>query len=139
MSSPLAWPLLALAGAILGGGFVLLARAYRQRSSFLLAAGLAVAALIYLGFGVSGGATGPWLLLEVGGLLVFGGVAWRGSQGRPGLLALGWAFHALWDAPLHLSGIAASYTPAWYPPICLGFDLAVAVGILVVAERRTSL
>lgn len=87
---------------------------------------LLVAALIYVAFAAVGGSAGG-IAVEAGGAVAFGGVALLGYRRRsPALLALGWAIHPLWDVALHSSGAGLLYTPLGYPPLCIGFDLALA-------------
>lgn len=114
-----------LAGAMLGGLFVLLAR--RQRGSGevrLLGLGLVVAALIYVVLALAR-ADGRWLATEAGGLALFAGLAWLGLRHSSWWLALGWVAHAGWDVALHLDR-AQPVVGAWYPLLCVGFDLVVA-------------
>jgi hypothetical protein len=51
------------------------------------------------------------------------------------VLALGWAFHAAWDAALHKL-TAAPFVPDWYPLVCLSFDLVLA-GYIIVSFKRS--
>jgi len=126
-----------LAGAALALALVYLARRRSPEGELrLYAIGLLVAALIYVGFAVLGGASQRWLALELLGVLGFGAVAWAGLRGRSALLlAAGWAAHTLWDVLLHLDGQAAAYTPDCYPWLCLGFDLVIAGALL--GRRRS--
>lgn len=94
----------------------------------VLAAGLWVAALIYGGFGALGPG-GPWLLLELAGVGLFGLLAWLGWKHSVLWLAFGWGLHSLWDGLLHLHGAGAVYTPTWYVLACLSFDVLVAAWI----------
>lgn len=120
------WILWFILGLVLAAAFVaythrLGARAERR----VLAAGLVVAALVYVGFGVVG-ADGMWVALEVVGGLVYTGLAVLGVKRSPGWLAAGWALHVGWDAGLHLLGAGAAFAPTWYVVACLSFDLVVA-------------
>ncbi len=122
-----------LIGAVLGGLVSLLARARGRRGEIrLLAAGLAVAALIYLGLALAE-PDRRWLVLEAGGLGVFGAIAWLGLRTSPWWLVLGWMVHAGWDVGLHLDR-PQPLVGSWYPLLCVGFDLVVA-GFLL---RRTA-
>ena len=62
------------------------------------------------------------------GLGFFTLVAVLGLRVSTMFLAVGWAVHGLWDALLHLTQHVA-FVPDWYPVICLGFDLIVAIYI----------
>jgi hypothetical protein len=105
----------------------------REVERRFLALGLVVAALAYVWFAARG--TGAsWLTVELIGLLIFSAVAVLGVKHSILWLAVGWAAHPLWDASLHLAGAGAAYTPAWYVPTCIGFDLLVA-GYIFISER----
>lgn len=125
-----------LLGAALALALVGLARGYPPgRERRVYGVGLAAAALVYVGFGLAGGAGAGWLALEVFGVLIYGAAAWAGLRGRPWLLALGWAAHVLWDVLLHLSGAGSGYTPRWYPWLCVSFDLVIAAAVLASSRR----
>ena len=128
-----------LLGAALSLALVVLARTYLPRREMrVYAVGLVIAALIYVGFGVAGGAGAQWLALESLGPLLYGAAAWGGLRGRPWLLAAGWAGHVAWDVPFHLSGAWAEYTPPWYPWLCVSFDLIMAGAVLASGGRRAA-
>jgi len=118
-----------LLGAALGAVFVALAeRRTVKTTNLLYGLGLVAASLAYVGFVWRGGAD-AWLTTEIGGTLVFAGVAVGGVRNFRYMLALGWLLHAGWDTLLH-TGPGADWVPAWYVPLCVGFDLIVAGGIL---------
>jgi hypothetical protein len=129
-----------LAGAAVAVAFVIGVRSLgADRANFLYALGLIVTALLYVVFAATRGASGGWLALECIGVLLYGALAFAGFRGNAIALALGWAGHPVWDVLLHRSGSGAAYTPTWYPMACVGFDLVVAIAILVTARsRRTS-
>jgi hypothetical protein len=113
-----------LAGAVLGALFAAAARRLGGDGELrILALGLAVAALIYVGLALPSPA-GRWLVVETAGVVIFGGIAWLGLR-RPGWLALGWTAHVVWDVALHLER-TQPVVGAWYPLACIGFDLIVA-------------
>ena len=127
-----------LLGTVLALALVGLARTYPPgRERRVYAVGLVIATLIYVGFGVAGGAGVPWLVLETLGVLLYGAAAWGGLRGRPWLLAAGWAAHVAWDVLLHLSGTGSEYTPRWYPWLCVSFDLVMAGAALASSRRRS--
>jgi len=114
-----------LFGGALGAGFVFLTRkVLGRRENDGYAIGLVVAALIYVGFAGVWGTRGD-LLAELPGVLIFGIVAALGRWHSPWWLAVGWAAHVGWDVVLHPLD-TAGHAPAWYPPVCIGFDLLVA-------------
>ena len=127
------WLLLGLA---LGGAFLVLARMQGSGERRLLALGLVIAALVYVGFAVAGGAPAGWLLAEGLGVVLYGGFAWLGLRRAPGWLAAGWALHAAWDGGLHLAGVGARFTPDWYVLACLSFDLLVGAYVALRFRQR---
>lgn len=119
-------------GAVLGGGLAVLASRHPERAvTRPLAIGLGVAALVYVLFAAFGGGA-RWLAVEAGGLAVFAGIGWLGRR-APVWLALGWTAHVAWDIGVH--GETAGFVPAWYPLLCVGFDLVVAGYALGLALR----
>lgn len=98
------------------------------------AVGLWVAAWIYVGFAVLGQSGWGWLGIELVGVALYGVLAWTGRS-RSAWLAAGWALHVLWDVFLH-GGHGTAFVPGWYPPACLGFDVAVAAYWLGLGRRR---
>jgi hypothetical protein len=127
-----------LLGIVFSLGLVRMARTYPPEGERrVYAVGLVIAAILYVIFGVVGGAGARWLALESVGVLIYGAAAWVGLRGRSSLLALGWAAHVAWDVPLHVSGAAVEYTPRWYPWLCVSFDLVIAGAVVASLRRRT--
>ena len=125
-----------LTGTVLSLGLARLARMKAPGEEVrVYAVGLVIAALLYLVFGLVGGAGAGWLALESLGVFIYGTAAWAGLRGRASVLALGWAAHVAWDVPLHLNGAGAEYTPLWYPWLCVSFDLVMA-GAALASVRR---
>jgi uncharacterized protein DUF6010 len=113
-----------LVGAVLGGLFVTFARARKAGEARVLALGLLVAALIYVGLAM-GDKGREWLVIELAGVVLFGGLAWLGLRASLWWLAVGWIAHVAWDVGLHLDRPQV-VVGAWYPLLCVGFDLVVA-------------
>jgi hypothetical protein len=114
-------------GLILGAALIFIARNLGpKREPTVFAIGLLLAALIYAGFGIVGGAPLPWMALELAGVPVFGLIAWLGLKRSAGWLTFGWAAHAAWDAGLHLGSANLEFVPRWYPIFCGTLDLLVA-------------
>lgn len=99
----------------------------------IAALGLVVAALIYV---VSGFMT-DHLPRELGGMLIFAGLAIMAVGHMPQLVVLGWLGHTAWDV-LGMLGYTGHALPGWYPPLCIGFDMAIAA-ILLGALHRDSM
>jgi hypothetical protein len=117
-----------LLGLILGGAFIAFARGQEERERRVLALGLVVAAVIYVGFALAAGETG-WLALETLGVALYGALAWLGLRRSALWLAAGWALHPLWDVGLHLVGAGSAFAPAWYAVLCISFDVLVAAEV----------
>lgn len=114
----------AISGGVAAIGVVAAIRRGTRREVEWLASLLVVAALVYP---LGGIAVHPIseLTLEATGTLLFLALALLGVRGSPWFLALGWGVHAVWDLAIPaLRG--GSYLPAWYPLLCLGFDVVVA-------------
>lgn len=93
------------------------------------ATGLAVATAVYVGFALRTSASWAWLGLEIVGVAVFLPSAVLGWRGGVRALAAGWLAHVAWDLLLH--GPGTPFVPAWYPWLCLGFDVVAAVVVLL--------
>jgi hypothetical protein len=124
-----------LLGLVLGAALIVLARATGERRTF--AYGLVVAALIYVGFAVFGGAGVRWLALETLGVGLYSALAALGLYRTSWWLAVGWLVHPAWDAGLHLLGGGSEFAPQWYAVACISFDVLVAGYIAVRAWRRS--
>jgi hypothetical protein len=100
----------------------------------LLAAILIVAAVIYEVFAARAGASTPWLIAELAGIALYGGMGLLGVRRSPWWLAAGWALHPVWDLALHYFGPGHAFAPDAYAITCLSFDLLVA-GYVAVRYR----
>jgi hypothetical protein len=97
----------------------------------LLAFLLCGAALTYVYYAAAAGAGTGWVVAELAGVVVYGGLALRGLRGSPVWLAAGWALHPVWDVALHHFGPGHAFAPDAYPITCLSFDLLVATYIAI--------
>lgn len=88
-----------LIGALSCLVFVLVARqAGLKREMIVYSIALMIAALIYVGFAVAGGAIVSWLIIESVSLVLFSLVALFGLRRSARVLMIGWAAHAIWDS-----------------------------------------
>ena len=98
----------------------------------LLVVVLFIAALFYVFFAVRAGAGPLWVVVELGGVAIFGGMGLLGLLGSPWWLVAGWALHSpLWDAALHFFGPGIAFAPINYMLGCFSFDLVVAIYIVI--------
>ena len=115
------------AGIALALPYVVYAHRARARRR-VFGIGLIVAAFVYVVFALVRG-TVEGVLIELGGVVLFGLFAFLGIRRSIGFLALGWIAHVGWDVLLHPVA-SSSYAPWWYPVVCIGFDLIVAGAIV---------
>ncbi|MEM6451886.1 MAG: DUF6010 family protein [Cyanobacteria bacterium P01_D01_bin.105] len=108
--------------------FIHIARLNPTLEKSILAAGLIVAATVYV---VLASFTGSeaWIALESAGLVVYGLAAILGALGSPWWLVGGWLAHPVWDIYFHWLGAGALFVPGAYVIVCLSFDLIVAAYI----------
>ncbi|KPQ36516.1 MAG: Zinc dependent phospholipase C [Phormidesmis priestleyi Ana] len=122
-------------GSVLALIFVTFARTEPTRERAILAAGLVVAAFIYVVLAFAGGSS-DWIGIEMLGLVMYGLAAVLGVYYSSWWLAFGWAAHPVWDICLHLlgmratQGIGATFAPEWYIYLCIGLDISVATYIV---------
>lgn len=95
-----------------------------------------IAAGLYIVFAVLAGEGTLWLVGELIGVAIFGGVALLGLLGSLWWIVAAWALHPLWDVGLHYLGSGRSFAPETYTIACLSFDLLVAAYIALVYARR---
>lgn len=87
---------------------------------------------IYFGFAVVNGATREQMIeFNVAGLFLLAALV--GFAVWPGIIALAYVSHAVWDVAhhnrLHLSLVRI---PAWYVPWCAIIDVVVGIGLFVI-------
>lgn len=97
-----------------------------------LAIFLALAAGIYLGYGLRDGRSSQ-ALVQILGALPFV-VAAAGWPQAIRLLGIAWIAHGAWDG-LHEFGVVGTTLPSWYPGMCFAWDMVVGVAALVWAAR----
>jgi len=127
-----------LIGFLLAVVLILAARKiFPKKDVELWRTGLVVAAVIYVGFVLLGGATNQ-LPMELGGVVMYGTIAWLSKKYTLHWLAAGWALHICWDVFLH-SKESTPYVPEGYAALCIGFDIAIAGYIAYKIWERQSL
>ena len=97
----------------------------------LVVATLFVAAGLYVVFAVRAGEGTTWIVIEVVGVAVFGGMGVVGLFGSGWWIVAGWALHPLWDVGLHYLGPGRPFAPETYTIACLSFDLLVAAYVAI--------
>jgi hypothetical protein len=92
---------------------------------------LLIAAGLYIVFAVWAGEGILWIVAELVGVAIFGGMALLGLRGSMWWIVVGWALHPLWDAGLHYLGPGRPFAPETYTIACVSFDLLVAAYIAI--------
>jgi hypothetical protein len=132
---PITWLLVGVLGAL---GLIATIRVKPENESQILAIGLVVAALIYIGFALIGDAGLSWIATEVSGVAIYGFFAVLGLCHSKWWFMLGWLAHPIWDVWLHFVGSGVMFTPIWYSSACVSFDLFVAAYIFYTQVRAIS-
>lgn len=96
-----------------------------------LVVSLFVAAGLYVAFALRAGESTIWVVIEVVGVAIFGGMGLVGLFGSIWWIVAGWALHPLWDVGLHYLGPGRPFAPETYTIACLSFDLLVAAYIAI--------
>ena len=129
--------LILLSGAVGGAASVLIAYLARRFTREILAGVLIGAALFYIFFAARAGAGSAWIIAEVAGVLLYGGMGVAGVRGSLWWLAAGWALHPVWDMVLHYFGPGHAFAPEAYAIACVSWDWVVA-GYLAYRVTRES-
>jgi hypothetical protein len=124
-----------LLGVALAFALIVIFRSVSFRDTVRLwAIALIVAAVIYVGFALMGGAPPPWLLLEVVGVIGYGAFALLALRFSIWWLVLGWFLHVAWDVLVHAPN--PGFVPSWYPAVCVGFDVIIGISLAVQSLRQ---
>ncbi len=99
---------------------------------------LLVAALIYVGLALLSHNI-LFVTIEIIGLVLFLFMIGLGYFYSFWFIVMGWLMHVLWDIGLHPDQ-TAPYVPQWYPWLCVGFDIVMALymGITIIRVQRKS-
>lgn len=114
-----------IAGLLLALATILLWRRFPDLEIRLAAALLVCAALFYPFVGVLLDVPLASMPIALAGVFVFLALGWLGYRWSVWCLAVGWAFHGLWDLVIPLME-SVDHMPHWYAGLCLGFDIAIA-------------
>ena len=124
----------AIIGFVVAAASIMVARrVFPNKAHAVWRTGLVVAALIYVIFSFFSGSL-QWILLEIGGVLLYLSFAVLSKRYSLWYLALGWGLHVLWDLLLH--GEDLDFVPSWYPAVCLGFDIAIEGYVIWLRKER---
>ena len=96
--------------------------------------GLVIAALVYL-IMLCFQFSREWLFIELIGLVVYTSLALASKHIHPIWLSAGWMLHIGWDVFVHGGG-HPGYVPVWYPGVCIGFDIIIAIYALNLVRRK---
>jgi len=105
---------------------------------------LFIAAVVYIVFVLRSGEGVLWVLVELAGVAIFGGMALLSLRGSLWWIVAAWGLHPLWDVMLHYLGPGRPFAPETYTIACLSFDWLVAAYVAIaqlfglVRGRRTA-
>ncbi len=126
-------------GLVAGWAFLYYARSKNATGEKrILAAGLVLAAAVYVAFAVIYGSA-RWIAIEFAGVALYGIFAWFSYKYSVRWLAIGWVGHAAWDALLHLVGPGNVVAPEWYVLACISFDILVGGYVLAAKKQKSKL
>jgi len=124
------WVAAVVGGVILGGLTLIVPSLLSRGTAFgMLAILLGMIASVYVGFALN---DGRFLVFQVEyvGIVIFATLAVLAlARGSATILALGYVGHAAWDVSHHKRAIDLRM-PSWYVPVCIGYDVVVAVYVL---------
>jgi hypothetical protein len=126
-----------LAGAVGGALSVLIAHLARRHTRAILATVLIGAAAFYILFAARAGAGTAWIVAEVIGVSIYGGMGIAGVRGSLWWMAAGWALHPVWDMGLHYFGPGHAFAPEPYAIACLSWDWLTTAYIVYRAMRES--
>ena len=116
-------------GAVLGFGLTRYVRRKNDQAAFgVYAQALVIASFIYVAFAMASMEDG-WLIVAIGGVLLFLLFSYLGTKRSVWWLATGWFAHIAWDAAVHVAE-TVNFVPLWYPLACIGFDVILG-GVIV--------
>jgi len=87
---------------------------------------LFIAAGLYVVFAIRAGEGIAWMVGELVGVAIFGGMALLGLRSSVWWIVAGWALHPLWDVGLHYLGPGKSFAPETYTMMRTSEDLTLA-------------
>lgn len=88
---------------------------------------LIIAAFIYVFF-YSFSQNTTWIFTEAIGGIIFSLISFIGLKFSPWFLVIGWLTHPLWDLLIDNHKLTP-FVPHWYPIVCIGYDIAIALYI----------
>ena len=94
----------------------------------ILAVGLAAIGSVYVGSAIAQKQRQN-ILLEIAIALLCVVLALLGLWVSPVWLVAGYVLHGVWDLFHHAQSAGAKISQRWYPPLCVGFDWAIALFI----------
>ena len=115
-------------GIIFAGLTILVVQAFPSRiHNNFYALALIIAASIYVAFSFLSQNT-TWIFTEIIGVIIFSIIAFLGVKFSLWFLAIGWLIHPAWDLLIDNHNLTA-FVPQWYPTVCIGYDIAIALYI----------
>ena len=112
--------------AVLASGLLSMAQA--QPRLDILAVGLSAIGSVYVGSAIAQQQQQDvWVETIIAVVCVV--IALLGLWKSPLWLLVGYVLHGVWDLFHHAQSVGTQISQRWYPPLCVGFDWAIAVFI----------
>ena len=125
------WIASLVAGVVLGGLTLIPPIFLSREAAFVfLAILLGMIGSVYLGFALMDGRMGIFRIEYVGLVVFFVLPLVALVNDLPLLLAAGYVGHAAWDVIHHPRAVTTAM-PAWYVPLCIGYDVVIGVYVLL--------
>lgn len=109
--------------------FLLVTQLPPERQLDVLAVALGAIGAVYLGSALAEKSRRSIVLEAIATVLCIA-LALAGLWLSPLALILGYGLHGIWDFLHHPVPVGAQIPQRWYPPLCVGFDWAIAVAMV---------
>lgn len=126
--------LLIVAGVLCAAGLLYAIKNCNHKTRLVISAlALLIAVLVYVLLALRT-ANPLFIGIELVGLVLFLFLIWLGYRYSFWFIPLGWLLHVLWDIGLYPAQ-TAPYVPHWYAWLCVGFDVVMALYLIVILAR----
>ena len=135
MLSPLEIALFAAVGLVFAAGLIVVARWGGRNLAPLAGYALLAACFIYVGLSLGSENPNSWSAVEMTAVAVFGSLIFLSRLTSPWVLVAALLLHPAWLIYVHYIGTGALFTPAPLVLANVGFDIALALYLAILALR----